>query len=180
MCLILLNPFAMSWNPGVHCQTIIAVIDCKPEWQANETNHTVWVRTHQWCTAITLKIIWTSTLLNHLSVNINKSSLLYVLDVLLKYLYNISFYHDLEGGIKKSVPRITDWHHEACRVWSNSDHKERGFLYHPHKNNGFFFLLTHFILENTWKRFQENPEFTEMRHGDVILTLQRRHGTTCH
>ena len=23
--------------------------------------------------------------------------------------------HECEGGIEKSVPRITDWHHEACR-----------------------------------------------------------------
>ena len=29
------------------------------------------------------------------------------------------------------------------------------------------------------KRLVENPEFAEMGHGEVILTLQRRHGLTC-
>ena len=27
----------------------------------------------------------------------------------------IKILHECEGGIEKSVPRITDWHHEACR-----------------------------------------------------------------
>ena len=27
----------------------------------------------------------------------------------------IRIYHEFEGGIEKSVPRITVWHHEACR-----------------------------------------------------------------
>ena len=26
---------------------------------------------------------------------------------------NINIHHECEGGIEKSVPRITDWHHEA-------------------------------------------------------------------
>ena len=54
----------------------------------------------------------------------------------------ISIHHECEGGVEKSVPRITDWHHEACRVMTNSDCEERIFLSHPHPNNGFFFLLT--------------------------------------
>ena len=36
-------------------------------------------------------------------------------------LQNIRIYHDCEGRIEKSVPRITVWHHEACRVISNGD-----------------------------------------------------------
>ena len=55
---------------------------------------------------------------------------------------NISICHECEDGIEKSVPRITDWHHEACRVMTNGDHEGQNFLYHPHTNNGFFFLLT--------------------------------------
>ena len=43
-----------------------------------------------------------------------------------------------EGGIGKSVPRITDWHHEVFRVMT----KGRIFLFHSHTNNGFFFLFT--------------------------------------
>ena len=50
--------------------------------------------------------------------------------------------HECEGRIEKSVPRITFWHHEACRVMTNGDHEGRIFLFHPHTNNGFFFLLT--------------------------------------
>ena len=57
-----------------------------------------------------------------------------------------------EGGIDKSDPRITDWHHEACRVMADGDHEGRIFLSLPHTNNGFFFLLTtHFILERREK-----------------------------
>ena len=33
----------------------------------------------------------------------------------------IRIYHECEGRIEKSVPRITVWHHEACRVMTNSD-----------------------------------------------------------
>ena len=43
--------------------------------------------------------------------------------------------------IEKSVPRITVWHHEACRVMTNGDHEGRIFLSHPHTNN-IFYLLT--------------------------------------
>ena len=50
--------------------------------------------------------------------------------------------HECEGGIEKSVPRITVWHHEACRVMTNLDHEGQIFLSHPLTNNGFFFLLT--------------------------------------
>ena len=46
--------------------------------------------------------------------------------------------YEYEGGIEKFVLRITDWHHEACRVMTNGDRKEQIFLSHPHTNNGFF------------------------------------------
>ena len=32
-------------------------------------------------------------------------------------------YHDFKGGIKQSVPMITKWHHEACRVITSVDHE---------------------------------------------------------
>ena len=54
----------------------------------------------------------------------------------------ITIYHEYEGGIEKSVPRITDWHHEACRVMTINDREGRIFLSDPHTNNGFFFMLT--------------------------------------
>ena len=62
------------------------------------------------------------------------------------------------------------------------------FLSHPHINNGFFFLLTtkYLILENegkmriiilifkleNMKKASKYPEYPEMRHDDVVLTLQ--------
>ena len=52
----------------------------------------------------------------------------------------IRIHHECEGGIETSVPRITDWHHETCRVMTNGDPEGHIFLSHPHKNNGFFFL----------------------------------------
>ena len=53
-----------------------------------------------------------------------------------------SIYHEREGRIEKSVPRIAVWHHEACRVMTNGDPEGRIFLSYPHTNNGFLFLLT--------------------------------------
>ena len=50
--------------------------------------------------------------------------------------------HDYEGGIEKSVPRITDWHLEACRVMTIGNCEGRIFLSHPHTNYGFLFLFT--------------------------------------
>ena len=94
----------------------------------------------------------------------------------------IRVHHESEGGIENSVPRITNWHQEACQVVTNGDREGRIYLSHPYINNGFFFLLTTkylFYIGKTWKRLPENPEFTEMQHGDLILTLQWRHGTMC-
>ena len=64
------------------------------------------------------------------------------------YLYskNIRIYHECEGRIEKSVPRITVWHHEACRVMTNCDPEGQIFLSYPHTNIGFFFLLTSTVL----------------------------------
>ena len=38
-----------------------------------------------------------------------------------KYIHNIRIYHECEGRIEKSVPRIAVWHLEACRVMTNVD-----------------------------------------------------------
>ena len=34
---------------------------------------------------------------------------------------NIRIYHGCEGYIEKSVPRVTAWYHEACRVVSDCE-----------------------------------------------------------
>ena len=82
--------------------------------------------------------------------------------------------HECEGGIEKSVPRITDWHHKACRVMSNCDPEGQIFLSHPHMNNGFFFLLTTKYLILYWKNMKKasRKSFAEMQYGDVILSLK--------
>ena len=38
---------------------------------------------------------------------------------------------------------------------------------------------TSFYIRKTSKRLPENSEYAKMRHGDVILTLQWRHGSMC-
>ena len=55
---------------------------------------------------------------------------------------SIRIYHECEGRIEKSAPRIAVWHHEACQVMTNGDPEGLIFLSYPHTNNGFFFLLT--------------------------------------
>ena len=55
---------------------------------------------------------------------------------------NIRIYHECEGRIEKSVPRIAVWHHEACPVMTNGDPEGQIFLSYPHTNNGLVFLLT--------------------------------------
>ena len=49
-------------------------------------------------------------------------------------LYHVSYtaniiriYHECEGGIENSIPGITVWHHEACRVMTHGDHEWRMF-----------------------------------------------------
>ena len=58
---------------------------------------------------------------------------------------HIRIYTECEGRIEKSVPRITVWHHEACRVMTNGDPEGRIFLSYPHTNNRLFFLLTTYV-----------------------------------
>ena len=41
----------------------------------------------------------------------------------------IRIYHECEGRIEKSVPRIVVWHHEACRMMTNGDPEGRIFFY---------------------------------------------------
>ena len=81
-------------------------------------------------------------------------------------------HHECEGGIEKSVPMITDWRHEACGVMTIGDREGRIVLFNPHTHAGYFLLLTTKYMYLIFIRKTENPEYAEMRHGDVILTLQ--------
>ena len=40
----------------------------------------------------------------------------------------IRIFNECEGGIEKSISRITVWYHKACRVMTNGDHEGRIFL----------------------------------------------------
>ena len=87
----------------------------------------------------------------------------------------IRIYHECEGGIEKSVLRITDWHHEACRVMTNGDQEGPIFLSHPPLNNGFFFLLTTSYLIYIGKNLIKPSRKSWIRRD---ATLQWRHGST--
>ena len=50
-------------------------------------------------------------------------------------------HQEFEGGVEKSVPRITAWHHKPCGVMTNSGPEGQIFLSCYHTNNRFFFLL---------------------------------------
>ena len=60
----------------------------------------------------------------------------------LRFIIVIRIYHECEGRIEESVPRIAVWHHEACLVMTNGDPEGHIFLSYPNTNYGFFFLLT--------------------------------------
>ena len=65
---------------------------------------------------------------------------------------------------------------------TKDDHEGWVFLSHPHTNNELFFFFATKYLILYWKnmkRLPQNSEYAEMQHGDVILTLQKRHRLTC-
>ena len=71
-----------------------------------------------------------------------------------------------------AVPRITGRRHEACGVMTNGDREGRIFLLSQIMDSfSCSPLNTSFYIGKTWKRLPENPEYAEMRHGDIILTL---------
>ena len=60
---------------------------------------------------------------------------------------------DLVYDIKRSVWRITVWHHKACQVLTNGDQEGQFFLSHPHTINGFLFLYTFLYLKKSSQKF---------------------------
>ena len=62
---------------------------------------------------------------------------------------SIRIYHECEGRIEKSVPRIAVWHHQACRVMTNHGPEGQIFLFYPHTNNGFYSCSPLFFLFKT-------------------------------
>ena len=48
--------------------------------------------------------------------------------------------------IEKSVTRVTDWHHETCRVMPNNDPECRVFLSTIYTDEGYFLLHTFWFI----------------------------------
>ena len=82
-------------------------------------------------------------------------------------------YHECEGRIEKSVPRIAVWHHEACRGMTNVDPEGRIFLFYPHTNNEFFFLLTTFFVCLFENKLPEVLEYAKMQF-QMMTSLKLR------
>ena len=63
----------------------------------------------------------------------------------------ISIFHECMVWIEKSVTRVTDRHHKACRVMPNSDPRDRFFYPHHTPMLDTFscipFDLSHFIFK---------------------------------
>ena len=78
-------------------------------------------------------------------------------------------YRECEGKIEKSVQGIAIWHHEACWVMTNGDPQGRIFLSYPHRNNGFFFLLTSVFIYLFKNTLPEVPEYAKMQFHMMIL-----------
>ena len=84
--------------------------------------------------------------------------------------YKIRMYHECEDRIEKSIPRITIWHHEACRVMTNGDTEGWIFLSYSHTNNGFFFLLASFFFYFKICFQKSLNTLYAISHDDVTLT----------
>ena len=54
----------------------------------------------------------------------------------------------------------------------NGDREGRIFLFHPHTNKRFLLTTKYliFIEEKNMKEASKNPEYAEMRHGDISVT----------
>ena len=75
--------------------------------------------------------------------------------------------HECEGGIEKSVPSITIWHHEACRVMTNGDYEGQIFYSTLTRFNELFFLLT--IKYHIFMFKNGSQKFLNLRRCDVII-----------
>ena len=74
--------------------------------------------------------------------------------------------------IEKSVPRITDLHHEACQVMTNSDDEGWIFLSHHHTNYGFLLLLTTKYQILYWEKHDKRlPEMLKMLRCDMVTSF---------
>ena len=86
-------------------------------------------------------------------------------------------YKHLSGGLRgvdrKIVPRITVWHHEACRVMPDCDREGRIFLSTPYNHDRFFFFsCTPFISERNFLIAQSLTLLTSAIYcGDLTVAF---------
>ena len=64
----------------------------------------------------------------------------------------ISIFHVCMVWIEKSFTRVTDRHHEACRVMPNSDPEWQIFLSTPYIHDRYFFLHTFWLTTFDFER----------------------------
>ena len=82
------------------------------------------------------------------------------------------------GWDKKSIQRITIWHHEACWVMTNGDH-EWHIFYHPYTDNEFFFLLTTKYLIYIGKKHELDFQgILNTLRCDMVTSFQHFHDVT--
>ena len=67
----------------------------------------------------------------------------------------IRIYHECEGGIEKSVQRISIWLNGACRLMTNGDREGRIFLSHHH-------MLMLFL-----NKFLKKVDFANIKHAKL-------------
>ena len=90
----------------------------------------------------------------------------------------IRIHHECEDGIVESVPRITDWHHEACRVMTNGDIEGRIFYPIFTQIMDYFSCLqlnTSFCIEKHEKGFQK---ILNRLRCDMVTSFQHYHDVT--
>ena len=81
-----------------------------------------------------------------------------------------------EDEIERAVPRITAWHHEACRVMTNGDCE--GLLFNPILTQIMDFLKS-FYIGKAWKKPSRKPQIrwdaTYLWHNYVFnITMTSR------
>ena len=73
--------------------------------------------------------------------------------VMLKLVWIIRIYHECEGRIEKSVPRINIWHHKACQVMKRGDIEGQNFSSPEPKTQG------ELIVWDSSRRLSVRPHF---------------------
>ena len=77
--------------------------------------------------------------------------------------------HDGEGGIENTFPWNLCFASFSKPRDANDD--SSGWIFHPHTNDGFFFLLTFTFIFKKDPRIPENADNAVMQHNYVVFSL---------